>query len=230
MEHLLDNPIYNASTSAHLGISLGTENVRYYLPSVASFAGLRENSTANFDELYQISGETNFFIVFSLSELEFSAHWKLIKTINMFQLVHNVNHLPVEESDVFIDLDEAHVEDMIALVQLTEPGPFLSKTINFGNYTGVMVDGKLVSMAGHRFNPTPYTEVSAVCTHPDHLGKGYAYRLLKEQIRRILAKNEIPFLHVRDDNKGAIRLYEKLGFQIRTPMIAYVIKKEDLYH
>lgn len=111
------------------------------------------------------------------------------------------------------------------MVQLTEPGPFLEKTIDFGNYTGVFEDGKLVSMAGHRFNPTPYTEVSAVCTHPNHLGKGYAYRLLREQIKRILAKNEIPFLHVRDDNEGAIKLYEKLGFNIRTSMIAYVIKK-----
>jgi ribosomal protein S18 acetylase RimI-like enzyme len=225
MPHLLDNPIYNALISAHHPISLGTAAVRYYLPSFASFAGLKDNSAANFGELYEISEPDSFFIVFSISPLKISAQWKLIKQINMFQLAYEHQTVPTGDESEFVDLKEIHVDEMISLVQLTEPGPFLEKTIDFGNYTGVFEDGKLVSMAGHRFNPTPYTEVSAVCTHPDHLGKGYAYCLLREQIKRILAKNEIPFLHVRDDNEGAIKLYQKLGFTIRTSMIAYVIKK-----
>jgi ribosomal protein S18 acetylase RimI-like enzyme len=225
MPHLLDNPIYNALISAHNPISLGTETVRYYLPAVASFAGLKDNSLANFEELYQISEPESFFIVFSLDPLEISDQWRLIKQINMFQLVYEHQTIPKGEEHEFVDLNGSHVDEMISLVQLTEPGPFLTRTIDFGNYTGVFEDGKLVSMAGHRFNPTPYTEVSAVCTHPDHLGKGYAYRLLKEQIKRILNNREIPFLHVRDDNEGAIKLYEKLGFKIRTKMIAYIIKK-----
>ncbi|WP_316786453.1 GNAT family N-acetyltransferase [Pedobacter frigiditerrae] len=225
MPHLLDNPIYNALVSAHHPISLGTKTVRYYLPSFASFAGLKDNSAANFEELYEISEPESFFIVFSINPLEISDQWKLIKQINMFQLVYEYQTVPTGDESEFVDLNETHVDEMITLVQLTEPGPFLEKTIDFGNYTGVFEGGKLISMAGHRFNPTPYTEVSAVCTHPNHLGKGYAYRLLREQIKRILAKNEIPFLHVRDDNEGAIKLYEKLGFKIRTSMIAYVIKK-----
>jgi len=225
MQHLLDNPIYNALISAHQSISLGTKEVRYYLPSYASFAGLKDNSATNFEELYQISEPESFFIVFSLKPLEISNQWKLIKQIDMFQLVYEHQIVPTGDESEFIDLNETHVDEMIALVQLTEPGPFLTKTIDFGNYTGVFEDGKLASMAGHRFNPTPYTEVSAVCTHPKYLGKGYAYRLLREQIKRILSKNEMPFLHVRDDNEGAIKLYQKLGFEIRTDMIAYVIKK-----
>ncbi|TCC94331.1 GNAT family N-acetyltransferase [Pedobacter frigiditerrae] len=225
MPHLLDNPIYNALSSAHHPISLGSKVVKYYFPSFASFAGLKDNSTANFEELYQISEPESFFIVFSIKALEISNQWKLIREINMFQLVYGHQTVPTGDESEFVDLNETHVDEMIALVQLTEPGPFLEKTIDFGNYTGIFENGKLVSMAGHRFNPTPYTEVSAVCTHPNHLGKGYAYNLLREQIKRILAKNEIPFLHVRDDNEGAIKLYQKLGFKIRTSMIAYVIKK-----
>lgn len=225
MQHILDNPIYNALTSAHHVISLGTKDARYYFPNVASFAGLKENSAANFDELYEVSEPESLFIVFSLKPLEISGQWKLIKEINMFQLVYEHQVIPVGDESEFMDLNESHVDEMIALVQLTEPGPFLTKTIDFGDYTGVFDNGKLVAMAGHRFNSTPYVEVSAVCTHPNHLGKGYAYRLLREQIKRILAKNEIPFLHVRDDNEGAIKLYQKLGFKIRTTMVAHVIKK-----
>ncbi|MBC7615239.1 MAG: GNAT family N-acetyltransferase, partial [Pedobacter sp.] len=93
------------------------------------------------------------------------------------------------------------------------------------NYTGVFSEKKLVAMAGHRFNPTPYIEISAVCTHPDHLGKGYAYQLLREQIKRILDKAQIPFLHVRNDNVAAVKLYQKIGFVIRRDMIAYVVQK-----
>jgi ribosomal protein S18 acetylase RimI-like enzyme len=225
MQHLLDNPIYNALISAHNPISLGSTTARYYLPSVASFAGLKDNSPADFEELYQLSEPECLFIVFSLVPLELASQWKLVKQINMFQLVYDHQAMPIGEESEFVDLNESHVDEMIALVQLTEPGPFLTKTIDFGNYTGIFDNGKLVSMAGHRFNPTPYTEVSAVCTHPNHLGNGYAYRLLREQIKRILALGEIPFLHVRDDNEVAIKLYQKLGFEIRTPMIAYVIKK-----
>jgi GNAT superfamily N-acetyltransferase len=227
MQHLLDNPIYNALTTAHRPISLGNENVRYYLPSVASFAGLKNNSVDDFNELHRISQVDGFFIVFSLLPINIPANWKLIKQINMFQLVYEHTELPTGDEINFTDLNETNVDEMIALVNLTEPGPFLAKTIEFGDYTGIFIDQKLVSMAGHRFNPTPYREISAVCTHPNYLGNGYAYALLKQQIKRIRSKNEIPFLHVRDDNEGAIKLYQKLGFRIRTSMIAHVIKKVE---
>jgi predicted GNAT family acetyltransferase len=81
-------------------------------------------------------------------------------------------------------------------------------------------------MAGQRLQPKPYVEISAVCTHPDHLGKGYASVLIADQVRRILAGAGIPFLHVRDDNAGAIRLYRKLGFAVRKQLTAYSIRKQ----
>jgi len=144
----------------------------------------------------------------------------------MFQFVFRSKEIPKTGATGITDLDLQHVTEMINLVELTKPGPFLARTIELSNYTGIFVDGKLASMAGHRFFPSPYREVSAVCTHPDHLGKGYAYKILQEQIKRILLRAEIPFLHVRNDNDGAIKLYRKLGFEIRTDMMAYVIRKE----
>ena len=148
MQHLLDNPIYNALITAHLPISLGTENVRYYLPNVASFAGLKNNSVDDFDELHRISQADGFFILFSLLPINIPANWKLIKQIDMLQLVHENTELPTGDEIDFVDLDETNVAEMIALVNLTEPGPFLSKTIEFGNYTGIFRDKKLVSKSG----------------------------------------------------------------------------------
>ncbi len=104
---------------------------------------------------------------------------------------------------------------MIELTALTKPGPFGSRTHELGYYVGIHSDGKLVAMAGERLKVPEHTEVSAVCTHPEHTGNGYAAALMMEVIRRIQERGEIPILHVRQDNLRAIDLYKRLGFRER---------------
>jgi len=124
-----------------------------------------------------------------------------------------------------VPLTNEHVPQMEALAKLTNPGPFAKKTIDFGHYHGVFENDKLVAMAGQRLYPYNYAEVSAVCTHPDHTGKGYARQLLQFQVDRIKAASEIPFLHVKDDNERAIKVYKSLGFATRTKVYFYVLVK-----
>lgn len=224
-EHVLDNPIYHALNSGNSAFAKGTKAANYYTEDVAPFAGLKNNAALEFQELYQNSEPEITFVVFTPTAYEIPNQWKLITQINMLQMVYGLSEVPNGEDIDFKDLNESHVAEMIELVKLTQPGPFRANTIALSNYTGVFSEKKLVAMAGHRFNPTPYIEISAVCTHPDHLGKGYAYQLLREQIKRILDKAQIPFLHVRNDNVAAIKLYQKIGFVIRTDMIAYVVQK-----
>ncbi|MEH3113403.1 GNAT family N-acetyltransferase [Pedobacter terrae] len=225
MEHVLDNPIYYALTSGHSYISKGTDEVKYYVDDITAFAGLKDNSQENLNTLHQISPAESLFVFFSKTPVEIPKKWKLLTQIDMFQFIFRGKEIPTPDASEITELDLKHVDEMIDLVELTKPGPFLSRTIELSNYTGIFVEGKLAAMAGHRFFPRPFREVSAVCTHPDHLGKGYAFKILQEQIKRILLRLEIPFLHVKNDNEGAIKLYQKLGFEIRTDMIAYVIKK-----
>ncbi len=80
-----------------------------------------------------------------------------------------------------------------------------------GRFVGVRCDGRLVAMAGERMKAGPFTEVSGVCTHPDHHGHGYAAGLMREVGRGILGRGETPFLHAFAENVGAIGLYERLG-------------------
>jgi predicted GNAT family acetyltransferase len=112
---------------------------------------------------------------------------------------------------------------MLELVARTEPGPFLTRTIELGDYLGVRRDGALAAMAGERFRPEGWTEISAVCTAPEHRGEGLASRLVGALVAGIERRLEGAFLHVLATNTAAIRLYEQLGFRIsRTPRIAVV--------
>ena len=60
-----------------------------------------------------------------------------------------------------------------------------------------------------------YTEISAVVTHPDYTGRGYAKQLVSYSCNKIFNAGKIPYLHVANTNMGAIRLYEKLRFETR---------------
>ncbi len=104
---------------------------------------------------------------------------------------------------------------MIELTAMTKPGPFSTRTHELGTYLGIRLENKLVAMSGERLKVPGLTEVSAVCTHPDHLGKGYARILMAEVMRRIRERGETPFLHSRQDNLRAVELYKRLGFRER---------------
>ena len=80
-------------------------------------------------------------------------------------------------------------------------------------------------MAGERLRLDGWTEISAVCTDPEHRGQGLASRLMGALIAAIQARSERVFLHVLATNTGAIRLYEELGFRVReTATLAVVMR------
>lgn len=114
-----------------------------------------------------------------------------------------------------VPLGEADAAEMLALATLTRPGPFFERTHQLGDFFGVRLDGRLVAMAGERMKPDGFTEVSGVCTHPDHRGRGYAGALMRLVAARIQDRGETPFLHAYASNTGAIALYETLGFELR---------------
>jgi predicted GNAT family acetyltransferase len=121
-------------------------------------------------------------------------------------------------------LSEADAPDMRALAELTQPGPFHARTHQLGDFVGVRENGRLIAMAGERLKLPGFTEISAVCTHPEARGRGLAAALMRKVAKGIQARGEEMFLHVYPHNKGAISVYEKLGFRHRADLLLHVFR------
>jgi ribosomal protein S18 acetylase RimI-like enzyme len=223
MEHILDNPVWNALNTGNATLALGNAHAKCFPADVAFFVGTPDPSVQNFDALYKlVPFDVSGFQV--MHEITIPAPWRLIRAVKVLQLVYE--GVDVRQSDdELVPLTEQHVPQMLSLTKLTDPGPFLQRTIDLGHYVGIFDGDRLVAMSGQRMNPVPYAEISAVCTHPDYLVRGYASKLLLFQIKRIRAAGQIPFLHVLSTNERAIRVYERLGFVIRKETTLYVITK-----
>lgn len=224
--HLLDNPIWHALLTYQAKLAEVSGLARRFPVDVTSLAGLPEPTSENFASLASLtrSGEETALFLMSLPDPP--ASWTMVEQVPLPQMVHQSGR--PEDSDFEADeLMAADVPEMMALAELTKPGPFASRTRELGTYLGVRREGRLVAMAGERLHLPGYTEVSAVCTHPEYLSQGLAANLIKAVMRQIYDREEVPFLHVRPDNERAIGLYERLGFRERTTLQLLVLSKDD---
>ncbi len=130
---------------------------------------------------------------------------------------------PEAGAEEVIELGDADAADMLALAQLTEPGPFLPRTHTMGRFVGIRVNGQLAAMAGERMRFEGGTEVSGVCTHPEFRGHGFARRLSSVVAHAIQQRGDQAFLHAWTTNAAAIALYESLGFRVRTAVHVAVL-------
>ncbi len=208
----LDNPVYYSLTETHQSFALELDGIQFYHPDFCPFGGCipplsTEKGVAHYARLTD-----NFFIVG-----ERPSHTPKVELAN--ELICNqmvLSHpiaLPPEHE--IITLGDADKDALLALVNLVQPGYFKTRTPEMGNYYGIFKEGTLVAVTGERMKMEQYTEISAVVTHPEHTGKGYASQLVAHTADRIFQENKTPYLHVASSNTRAIRVYEKLGFTTR---------------
>lgn len=226
MTHILDNPCWNALNTGNNNLAEGNEQVKYFPAEVAPFVGLPAWNAVGFKHLYDVISPERRIAFMNSTEVEIPGEWEVVDYLVALQMVHTNPAPDLTASSPIVPLQDKHIEQMIALTRMTHPGPFFKRTIEFGNYEGIFNDNELASMAGQRLHAGEYMEISAVCTHPDHTGNGYASQLISSQIHQIRSASAIPFLHVKDDNLQAIKLYKSLGFELRNRMHIYSIKKK----
>jgi ribosomal protein S18 acetylase RimI-like enzyme len=224
---LLHNPVYNALMSGDKHLSQGSGSVKYFDDEVSPFAGFHQNYDLGFEDLYEQLPAGRKILYATPGLVKEPAGWQLLVEIKGLQFVFSGKKAEADNLVKIVVLRTEHIPEMMSLAGLTKPGPFGSRTIEFGHYHGVFVEGKLAAMTGQRLHVANYTEISAVCTHPDHLGKGFAAALIIHQLKLITESGQIPFLHVRADNERAIALYERLGFKVSREMNFYFMKRRD---
>jgi ribosomal protein S18 acetylase RimI-like enzyme len=233
--HPLDNVIWKALTTRQAQFAERHGQACRFIPEVAPLAAFLEPTARAYESLAGLV-ETGKTVALSLDEpYEPRQGWKLVAAALMPQMVHDGGGPPDVSSDTddeivhheIVELGATDTSEMMALTALTKPGPFNKRTYELGTYLGIRCEKKLIAMAGERLKVPGYTEVSAVCTHPDHVGHGYAGLLMSKVMAGIYRRGEIPFLHVRGDNVRAIELYRRLGFERRIVSHLAILRKVE---
>lgn len=215
MTEPLDRPIWAALTTRQAALGLGDDHARRFHPDISPFAAARDDAPESLAALTRLVRPEEAVLLLQVGTVAAPAGLIAEDAGAGVQMVAAMPINPTYESRV-VDLTEDDAPAMLALATLTRPGPFLPRTHRLGGFVGIKFEGRLVAMAGERLKLPGFTEVSGVCTHPDAQGQGYAGLLSRVVASRLQARGETPFLHAYSSNVGAIRLYEKLGFRLRT--------------
>jgi predicted GNAT family acetyltransferase len=212
--HPLDYPIWSALTTRQRGIAEGNGVVWRYPAEIAPFAAMADVSANSFVALRKLIAASDRAALFTPEPVvppdDFEIH--MAKTGE--QMVGAVTESPARVTEIVV-LGPDDVPAMMELADLTKPGPFSTRTHELGTFLGIRVGKQLAAMAGERMKLDGYTEITSVCTHPSYRGRGYAQALLSAVSRMIVARGETPFLHVFSDNAPAIKLYGRMGLNIR---------------
>ena len=221
----LDRPIWTALTSRQGEFAVGGPLALRYQSDIEPFAAVESDTQESLDALAQllVPGQTYILLQAHPSPLPAGVH-----LIDASAGVQMVAAKPIEAAkppDAIL-LCDADSPEMLELAELTKPGPFRLRTHCLGAFWGIRRQGRLVAMAGERMKIPGMTEVSAVATHPDWRGHGFARSLSAFVASEITRRGETPFLHAFADNIAAIRLYLTLGFAIRPIVHVQLVMRE----
>ena len=212
---LLANVSWHSLFGAHAHVAVGGKRALRYAPGYSAIMGFADPLQADFSALESHCAVGERVYCAGITG-PVPAGWTLLAEGLLRKMVWQAP-LPQEEpvahgSLPLQRLGAEHLPQILALVELTEPGPFGPRTIELGDYFGCFNGTRLVAMAGERMHAPPLREISGVCTHPDARGRGLARRLMLHLVRREMQRGETPFLHVMSSNVGAHALYLRMGF------------------
>ncbi len=227
--HPLDNIIWLALTTRQAHMAEGREAARRFVPEISVLSAIHAPNEDGWSALARLSRPGDVSAIFLVEPYVPRPGWTTVRTAPLLEMIHEGRRpadVPGNHRPTILELGDADVPEMMALTQLTKPGPFSPRTRQMGTYLGFRINGNLAAMAGERLHVPGYTEISAVCTHPDFAGRGYARILMTEIMQRIYDRGETPFLHVRQGNSRAVGIYQAMGFRERVLLHLAVIRKD----
>jgi ribosomal protein S18 acetylase RimI-like enzyme len=221
---LLDNVVWHSLTGPQAHAAAGSGGARRYATGFSPIVAFADSEHPDFEALAAHCAPGEHFYCAGWSG-PMPAGWQLDAEATMLQMVWAAPTAPADAGFRPQRLDAADVPQMLALVELTRPGPFGPRTIELGEYFGCFEGERLVAMAGERMHAASLREISGVCTHPGFQGRGLARRLMLLLLRRQLQRGQTPFLHVMSDNANARAMYRRLGFEEHQEMVVRVLSR-----
>ena len=214
----LGNPFWSSLQTRHRELAIGAGDVARYPRDFAPFLGVATPETQAEDALAMLLAPDETVLVLGVAP-RLSGAWRLELLETLAQMVCDAP-IPLIDGPAIIPLDATHRADVLALVALVYPHYFRPRTMELGRYFGIyMPDAssnvRLAAMIGERLGSDTHVEMSAICTHPDFAGRGYARRLTAFLSNDTLAQGRTPFLHVSYGNVHAKTMYERLGYRLR---------------
>lgn len=215
---ILDRPIWSALISKHACFAETVGCARAYPGNLARFAATDPSSSDARTDLARLVRQRKGGVTFmQATPVEQPTGTRVTLQARGVQMLLD-DPCGIETIHGATPLRATDVDDMLRLVERTEPGPFFQRTIAMGRYFGVRENGLLIAMAGERMALTGFTEISAVCVDPEMRGRGLARGLVGHVAAGILERGERPFLHAYANNQPAISLYRSMGFVLRSRM------------
>jgi predicted GNAT family acetyltransferase len=227
-QHILDTPIWSALATRHGHLGQGGSLARRYHPDVAPFAAVASDTELAWQAFHGLLQPGEQARMLTPNPIEPTQGLQAEQVGVLHQMVATTRAPDSTHDAAVLRLTHLDAQDMLDLATQTKPGPFAKRTHETGNYIGIRERGQLIAMAGERMHVDGYVEISAVCVHDEHRGKGLAGRLMNILRRDIEARGETPFLHVLSSNHAAIGLYERLGFELRQVFRLVKIESSDI--
>jgi predicted GNAT family acetyltransferase len=212
-DSLFENPVWHALQTKHSRLAVSEGDACRYSAEVVPFAAVAAPTSAALRQLYSLLApdEVVWLVGESyphLPELRFA------ETLECLQMILPADVVPPDPTIETVSLSDANAAEMVALTDLAFPGFFRIRTCEMGLYYGVRSDGELIAMGGERLMLEGYSEISGVCTHPAHRGKGLAASLIWRLVQDHRRDGIVSCLHVAAANRRAIELYQRLGFEV----------------
>ena len=218
--HLLDNPVWQALTGPQRHFGIGDGRARRYQPDISPIAALENPlATESWAALADIVKVGETIGLFGTRSESVPDGWETEWRYPFLQMICTQGSFraPISgtTASVMRELDLSDGAAMVALAGLIQPGALEARTVTIGRYLGIFDrNASLIAMAGERIRLDGFTEIGSVCTQPEHRRKGYANALVASLTKQIVERGDTAFLHVKDVNSDAARVYEKLGFSV----------------
>ena len=231
---MFDNPFFHSLLTEHAHLAIGLPPAVRYPADVIPFAALAEPTPEAMLALANLlaPGEVIHVVGDGLPSVDEIEYMKPLPCLQYHFSPDDMPKLTLSGSRIR-PLTAADAPAMVALTDIAFPGYFRPRAGLLGPFFGIHLegnsddeaDGQLIAMAGTRVCLPGHREISAVCTHPAHLGQGHAAALTQHVLRCNASDGVQSFLHVLAANHRAVALYERLGFTGPVPVLLNQLRR-----